>query len=139
MPITVELGSIIFGGPPDDDGDRFTLRDLLGWTSPPVDLVLVERPLSDGAVVSHSRYKSRTVIISGHGIAPTPDDIWRVRAKLAAMADGATGTTMVVNEPTDSFTLSVWLSEAVRDRAVGPRVIDFEITLMAPDPAKNTV
>lgn len=137
MAVTVTLGSIVFGGPADSDGDRFTLRDLIGWTTPAPDLVLVDRPLSDGAVVAHSRYKPRTVIISGHGIATTPSTLWRVRSKLAAAANLVTTSgTLTVAEPSATFTLAVWLGEAVRDRAVGPRVIDFEITLVAPDPAK---
>lgn len=140
MAITVVLGSITFGGAADSDGDRFTLRELAGWTTPPVDLVLVDKPAADGAVIAYGRYKARTVVISGHAVAATRDASWRVRSKLATAANlvSASGT-LTVNEPTAVYTLSVRLAEAIRDRQVGLRVVEFEITLVAANPTKTLV
>src|SRR5581483_8885435 len=63
MSVTVSLGSITFGGGPDGDGDRFTVRDLPGWTGASVELVSVEKPISNGAVISVGRYKGRALSI----------------------------------------------------------------------------
>jgi hypothetical protein len=142
--ITVGLGGITFGrasAAADSDGDKFTLRNLDGWTTPNVELVAVEKPVSAGAVLVSVRYTARTVTIAGHGIASNADGIWRVRNKLAALADTlrSTNTTLTVTEPTATYTLSVRLAEAVRVRTVGPRVIEFELVVFAADPTKATV
>lgn len=140
--ITITLGSITFGAASaaaDGDGDRFTVRDLTGWTGPPVELVTVEKPISDGAVVALGRYKSRTVIISGHAIATSAATVWRVRNKLEACVTPGTAVTLTVNEPSpgSTKTLSVRLADALRIRQVGPRAVEFEIPLFAANPTKT--
>src|SRR5690242_13420931 len=139
MAITVALGSITFGGAPDSDGDRFTVRDLPGWTGGDVELVTVDKPLSDGAVVAHGRYKGRTVTIVGHGIGATRDAVWRVRAKLEACVTPGTDATLTVTEPSPGSMkhLTVRLAEGLRVRPAGPRAVEFEIPLFAADPAKS--
>lgn len=138
MAITVALGSITFGGGPDSDGDRFTVRDLPGWTGAPVELVTVEKPLSDGAVIVRGRYTGRHLSIVGHGIATTANNVWRVRAKLEACIGPAASATLTVTEPSPgaTHTLSVRLADALRVRPVGPRAVEFEISLFAADPTK---
>lgn len=142
MSITVTLGSITFGaagqGAPDSDGDRFTVRDLDGWTGAPVELVTVERPLSDGAVLVRGRYRARTVVISGHAIATSADTVWRVRNKLEECVYPDADATLTVNEPSpgSTQTLTVRLADALRVRPVGPRTVEFEIPLFAADPTK---
>lgn len=139
MAFTVSLGSITFGGGPDSDGDKFTVRDLPGWTGAPVELVSVEKPLSNGAVIVRGRYKGRLVSIVGHGIAATPAAIWRVRAKLEACVTPGTNATLTVNEPSpgSTKTLTVRLAEALRVRPAGPRAVEFEIPLYAANPTKS--
>ena len=139
MAITVTLGSITFGGGPDGDGDRFTVRDMPGWTGAPVELVSVEKPISNGAVVVRGRYTGRPLSIVGHGIAATPDAIWRVRNKLEACVTPGTNATLTVNEPSPSSTktLTVRLGDAMRVRPAGPRAVEFEIPLFAANPSKT--
>lgn len=138
MAITVALGSITFGGGPDSDGDKFTVRDLPGWTGASVDLISVEKPLSNGAVIVRGRYKGRSLSIVGHGIAATPAAIWRVRAKLEACVGPNADVTMTVTEPSpgSTKTLGVRLAEALRVRPAGPRAVEFEIPLFAANPTK---
>ena len=139
--ITVTLGSITFGAASataDSDGDRFTVRELDGWTGAPVDLVTVERPISAGAIVVLGRYKARTVVISGHAIASSVATVWRVRNKLEACVTPGTAVTLTVNEPSpgSAKTLSVRLADGLRVRQVGPRTVEFQIPLYAANPTK---
>jgi hypothetical protein len=138
MAFTITLGSITFGGGPDGDGDRFTVRDLPGWTGPAVELLTVEKPIANGAVVVRGRYPGRPLSIIGHGIAATPDTIWRVRNKLEACVTPGTNATLTVNEPSPSSTktLTVRLADALRIRPAGPRAVEFEIPLFAANPIK---
>lgn len=138
MGVTVALGSITFGGGPDGDGDKFTVRDLPGWTGASVELVSVEKPLSHGAVIVRGRYTGRSLSIVGHGIAATPNAIWRVRAKLEACVTPGADVTMTVTEPSpgSTKTLTVRLADALRVRPAGPRAIEFEIPLFAANPTK---
>lgn len=138
MALTVTLGSITFGGGPDSDGDKFTVRDLPGWTGASVELVSVEKPISNGAVVVRGRYTGRSLSIVGHGIATTPAAVWRVRAKLEACVTPGTNATLTVNEPSPGATktLTVRLAEALRVRPAGPRAVEFEIPLFAANPTK---
>lgn len=138
MAITVTLGSITFGGGPDGDGDRFTVRDLPGWTGAPVELVSVEKPLSAGAVIVRARYTGRSLSIVGHGIGATAAAVWRVRAKLEACVTPGTDATLTVYEPSPgaTHTLTVRLAEALRVRPAGPRAVEFEIPLYAANPTK---
>lgn len=138
MAITVTLGSITFGGGPDGDGDRFTVRDLPGWTGASVELVSVEKPISAGAVIVRGRYTGRYLSIVGHAIASSPDAVWRVRNKLEACVTPGTNATLTVNEPSPSSTktLTVRLADSLRIRPTGPRAVEFEIPLFAANPTK---
>lgn len=139
MAFTVSLGSITFGGGPDGDGDRFTVNDLPGWTGAPVELVTVDKPLSDGAVIARARYTGRHLSIVGHGIATNAATVWRVRNKLEACVTPGTDATLTVVEPSPgtSHTLTVRLSDALRVKPVGPRAVAFEISLFAANPTKT--
>lgn len=139
MSAVVHLGGIDFGAGPDADGDRFVLGEIDGWDAPDVELVLADRPLSPGGVVARARYTAQAVTLIGHGIAPTPEGVWRVRGKIAAAADlvAASGT-LTVDEPGGDKALTVWLAAAPRIRRAGPYAVEFEIDLIAPDPEKFT-
>lgn len=142
MPVTVTLGSITFGAASaaaDADGDRFTVRDLSGWTGAPVELVSVDKPLSPGAVIVYGRYRARTVVISGHAIASSEATVWRVRNKLEACISPTANATLTVNEPSpgSAKTLTVRLADDLRVRpTAAPRVVTFEIALFAANPIK---
>lgn len=139
MAIQVRLGSITFkaaGAAADADGDRFTVRDLPGWTGAEVELVTVEKPISDGAVMVRGRRTARAVSIIGHGIAANADAVWRVRNKLEAVAQPGADSTLYVDEPTGTKTLTVRLADSLRIRPVGPRTVEFEIPLIAVNPTK---
>lgn len=139
MAIQVRLGSITFkaaGAAGDGDGDRFTVRDLPGWTGAQTEIVTVERPISDGAVLVRGRYTARSLSIIGHGIASNADGVWRVRTKLEAVVQPGADTTLYVDEPTGTKTLVVRLTGSLRVRPVGPKTVEFEIPLIAVNPTK---
>jgi hypothetical protein len=139
MAIQVRLGSITFKAataPADADGDRFTVRDLPGWTGAPVEMVTVEKPISAGAVMVRGRHTARAVSIVGHGIAANADAVWRVRSKLEACVSASADSTLYVDEPTGTKTLTVRLSDSLRVRPAGPRTVEFEIPLIAANPTK---
>lgn len=133
----VTLGSFSFGAT-DGDGDRFVLQDIVGWTGIPVEIGVVEKPLSAGAVIAYSRYKARPLILKGYGIASTKTQVWRMRGKLEAAAGlaSAADVTLTVPEPAGNKTLSVRLADAMRVRLVSARHVEFEIPLIAANPAK---
>ena len=136
MAFVVTLGSFSFGAT-DGDGDRFVLQDIVGWTGIPVEIGVVEKPLSTGAVIAYSRYKARPLILKGFGIASTRAQVWRMRAKLeAAAALAAVDVTLTVPEPAGNKTLSVRLADTMRVRLVGMRAVEFEIPLLAANPVK---
>ena len=139
MAIQVRLGSITFknaAGTVDADGDLFTVRDLPGWTGAPVELVSVEKPISDGAVMVRGRHTAREMSIVGHAIAANADGVWRVRAKLEACCQPDADSTLYVDEPTGTKTLTVRLSDSMRVRPLNHRVVEFEIPLIAVNPTK---
>lgn len=139
MAIQVRLGSITFkaaSAAADGDGDRFTVRDLPGWTGAPTEIVTIEKPISDGAVLVRGRFTARPVSIVGHGIAANADAVWRVRTKLEAAVEPDADTTLYVDEPTGTKTLVVRLADSLRIRTVGPKTVEFEIPLIAVNPTK---
>ena len=138
MAFSVSLGSFTFGVT-DSDGDRFVLTDIVGWTGAPVELVTVDKPTADGAVVAYGRYRARALSLVGFGIASTATYIWRVRNKLEAAADFPdANVTLTVVEPDGTKTLTVRLADAMRVRQTrAPRVVEFEVPLLAPDPNKT--
>ena len=116
MAFTVSLGSITFGGGPDSDGDRFTVRDLPGWTGGDVELVTVDKPISDGAVVAVGRYKGRSVTIVGHAIGASAAAVWRVRAKLEACVAPDADSTLVTEGLLGCLRLKGVLQEDARGK-----------------------
>lgn len=135
-PLVVTLGSFTFGTT-DGDGDRFVITALVGWTGIPVELVTVDKPVSAGAVVAYGRFRARPVALVGFGIAQTATQFWRMRNKLEVAA-GSPGTnaTLTVAEPAGNKVLTVRLADTVRIRERPPRVVEFEIPLLAPNPVK---
>ena len=137
----VTLGGLTFNGGPDGDGDQFAIGEIPGWDSPGVEQVLVERPLSDGAVVAHGRRTSRALALSGHATGSTIANGFRARRKLAAAIDSlitADGT-LTVDEGDTTYSLTVRLAAEVDTRQAGPYGIEFEIPLIAANPAKAVV
>lgn len=136
----VRLGGITFGTA-DVDGDEFWVADIVGWTGVAADVGLVELPVSDGAVVSYARRRARALTVVGTGIAGSDGDVWRVRDKLESVvsamvtADG----TLEVDEPGETVSLTVRAVADPRVRPLGDIAIQFEISLVAPNPAKSVV
>jgi hypothetical protein len=137
----VTLGGITFNAGPDSDGDQFTISEIAGWDSPGVEQILVERPLSDGAVVAHGRRTSRPLSAAGHASGSTIANGFRARRKLEAAIDSlitADGT-IAVDEGGTTYALTVRLAAEVDTRQAGPYGIEFEIPLIAANPTKATV
>lgn len=136
----VRLGGITFGTP-DGDGDLFVVGDIAGWTGIPVELVTVDKPTADGAVIVYGRQRARTLIISGTAIAETDGDVWRVRDKLESAVSGmvAANGTLEVDEPGETVSLTVRATAEPRIRGLGDIAIEFDISLLAANPAKSVV
>src|SRR5687767_1639165 len=137
----VTLGGLTFNAGPDSDRDLFAIGEIAGWDSPGVEQVLVERPLSDGAVVAHGRRAARALSLSGHASGSTIEAGFRARRKLAAAIDAlitADGT-LTVDEGDTTYSLTVRLAAEADTRRAGPFGVEFEIPLIAANPAKAVV
>jgi hypothetical protein len=136
----VRLAGLAFNSGPDSDGDEFIISDVEGWDGPGVELISVERPISDGAVLVLGRQTARTIVLTGWVVA-VPENMGRARRKLAtAMATlvGSNGT-LAVDEEDGTYALTVRLAQGLRTKQAGPVAVTFEATLLAADPAKAAV
>lgn len=135
----VRLAGLTFNSGPDSDGDEFFISDIDGWDSAGVQLVTVERPLSDGAVLVRARRTSRALTITGEVIAAF-GHLGRARRKLETAFDGiilADGT-LAVDQDDDTWALTVRLAQRLRTRPDGDIAVSFEADLLAVNPAKST-
>jgi hypothetical protein len=138
--VEVRLAGLTFNDGPDGDGDEFIVSDLDGWDGPGVELVVVERPVSDGAVVAFGRRTARALVLSGWVVA-AEGHMGRARRKLetAMYSLVGTGGTLEVDEDADTYALTVRLSAALKTKQVGPTAITFQAPLVATDPDKADV
>ena len=83
----VRLAGLTFNSGADGEGDEFIVSDVEGWDGAGVELVTVERPLSDGAVLVRGRRASRALTVTGWVVATT-GDLGRARGKLEDAFDG---------------------------------------------------
>jgi hypothetical protein len=137
----VTLAGLTFNAGPDSDGDQFAIGEIAGWDSPGVEQVMVERPLTDGAVIAHGRRRARALSLSGHASGSTIANGFRARRKLAAAIDTlitAPGT-LTVDEGDVTYSLAVRLAAEVDTSQAGPYAVEFEIPLIAANPAKAVV
>jgi hypothetical protein len=136
----VTFGGLTFNNGPDSDGDRFVIGDIAGWWAPTIELVAVERPVSDGSVVAHGRQAARALVVSGHASGDTIEHGMRAARKLETAVASLIGsdTTMTVDEGSATYELTVRASGMRAGRA-GPNAVEFEVDLLAADPAKTTV
>lgn len=135
----VTLGGLTFNGGPDSDGDLFSVAEIAGWDSPGVEQVMVERPLSDGAVIAHGRRTARGLVVAGHASGSTIANGFRARRKLETAIDSlitADGT-LTVDEGDTTRSLTVRLAAELDTSQAGPYGIEFEIPLIAANPAKT--
>jgi hypothetical protein len=139
-PPVVRLGTLTFNNGPDADGDEFIASDVDGWNEIPVELVTVERPIADGAVIVRGRYQAKALTVVGVGIGANEDAVWRVRSKLAAASALATASAnFEVDEPGATYRLVVRVPDRIRIRPLANVAVEFEIPLLAADPHKTTV
>lgn len=134
----VRLAGLTFNSGPDGDGDEFFISDVDGWDSTGVELVTIERPLSDGGVVVRSRRASRALTVTGWAVAADANNLGRARSKLEVAFSGiitADGT-MAVDQDDGTKTLTVRLAQPLRTRSVGSMAITFEAGLLATNPTK---
>jgi hypothetical protein len=133
----VRLAGLAFNSGPDGDGDEFIISDVEGWDGPGVELISVERPISDGAILVLGRQTGRTVVITGWVVA-VPENMGRARRKLATAMASIVGTngTLAVDEEDGTYTLTVRLAQGLRTKQAGPVAITFEATLLAANPTK---
>ena len=140
MPV-VTLAGITFNDGPDGDGDEFVVSDIEGWDSPGVEMIIVEKPLSDGAVIGHGRRASRSLGVAGYIIGETVADVARARRKLATAINGIVTSdgTLVVDEGDATYSLTVRLAAPMRTRQHTAQSVRFDLSLVAADPAKTLV
>lgn len=136
----VRLAGLDFNSGPDGDGDEFIISDVEGWDGPGVELITVERPLSDGAVLVRGRQTARTLSITGWVVA-APGYMGRARRKLAAAMAGIVGTngTIEVDEEDATYSLTVRLAVGLRTKQAAPLAITFQADLLAVDPEKAVI
>lgn len=133
----VTLAGLTFNSGPDDDGDEFILSDVDGWDGAGVELVVVEKPLSDGAVLVRGRRAARTLTLAGW-VVTTTGNLGRARSKLEDAFDSiitADGT-LEVDQDDGTYTLMVRLAQQLRTRSAGDLAITFEADLIAVTPTK---
>lgn len=137
----VRLAGLTFNDGPDADGDEFIVSDLEGWDGGGVEVIMVEKPISAGAVLVRARKASRSLTLSGWVIASSGAHLGRARRKLEVAFDGiitADGT-LAVDQDDDTWALTVRLSQPLRTRgSAGSTAINFEADLLAVNPAKST-
>jgi hypothetical protein len=136
----VTFGGLTFNSGLDSDGDRFVVGEIDGWWAPTIELVTVERPVSDGAVVAHGRLAARALVVAGHASGTTIQNGLRAARKLETAVSGLVSAngTMTVNEGSATYQLTVRAS-GMRSRRAGPYGVEFEVDLVAATPAKTTV
>jgi hypothetical protein len=134
----VRLAGLTFNDGPDGDGDEFIVSDVEGWDGAGVELVTVERPLSDGAVIVRGRRASRTLTVSGW-VVSAAGNLGRARGKLEDAFDGiiTSDGTLAVDQDDGTLTLTVRLAQQLRTRSAGDLAITFEADLIAVTPAKT--
>lgn len=134
----VRLAGLIFNSGPDVDGDEFIVSDVDGWDGAGVEVVTVERPISDGAVLVRGRRAARMLTVTGWVVA-TPGDLGRARGKLEDAFDTiiASDGTLAVDQDDGTLTLTVRLAQQLRTRSAGDVAITFEADLIAVSPAKT--
>lgn len=133
----VRLAGLTFNSGADGEGDEFIVSEIEGWDGAGVELVTVERPLSDGAVLVRGRRASRILTMSGWVVATT-GDLGRARAKLEDAFDGiiTTDGNLEVDQDDGTYALAVRLTQQLRTRSVGDLAVTFEADLIAVSPAK---
>lgn len=136
----VRLAGLTFNSGADGDGDEFIISDVEGWDGPGVELITVERPLSDGAILVLGRQTARTLSITGWVVA-APGYMGRARRKLATAMAGIVGAngTLEVDEEDATYGLTVRLAVGLRTKQAGPLAITFQADLLAADPVKAVV
>lgn len=137
----VRLAGLTFNSGADGDGDEFIVSEVDGWDSPGVEVIAVERPVSDGAVIAFGRRASRPLTFSGWVVASGPEHLGRARRKLEVAFNGivtANGT-LAVDQDDDTWELTVRLVQALRTKSVGNMAVTFEAGLLAANPAKTAV
>lgn len=136
----VRLAGITFNSGEDTDGDLFVVSDLNGWDGPDVDLVTVDKPISDGAVFVRARLTAWTLALSGWVVAG-PDGIGPARRKLTTALYGLVDSegALEVDEDDGTYSVTVRLAGELRSRQQGPSAISFEVSLVAVTPVKTLV
>lgn len=135
----IRLAGLTFNDGPDTDGDEFFISDIAGWDCPDVQQVLVDRPISAGAVIARSRVGAWALTLSGWVVAAT--SMGGARRKLANAIAGIVTSdgTLSVDEDDGTYELTVRLAQRPRTRQEADNAISFEVDLIGVDPTKSLV
>lgn len=93
------------------------------------------RPGAHGAFNAPGYLDARVIGMSGHIIAPTPEQLLNMARRLTGLlADGSTGRLDLLGEREVHLQVGLAAQTMVTVRGNDPRVADFQIQLWAPDP-----
>lgn len=137
----IRLAGLTFNSGPDGDGDEFVVSEIDGWDTTGVEIVSVERPQSDGAVLVRARRSARTLTVTGWVVAASAANLGRARRKLeVAMGTIVTAdSNLDVDQDDATWRLVVRLAQPIRSRTVGDQAVTFDADLVALTPTKTSV
>lgn len=133
----VRLAGLTFNDGPDGDGDEFFVSDLSGWDCPDVQQVLVDRPISAGAVIARSRIGTWTMTMAGWVVAASSMGAARRKLGTALLTIVSADGTLSVDEDDGTYELTVRLAQRPRTHQESDLAISFEADLIAVTPTKE--
>lgn len=122
----------------EDDGTEWIVHEDEGWdnASGPR-LAMVEKTVGHGAYDSRSYMEPRTIVLTGCINAPDRAASDRALRRLAALGSKGDKTTLTVTEPDGVLTSSVRLAKRTETRRLSTTAVEFQLSLIAPDPVKH--
>lgn len=134
--VSAQLGGITLGGV-DGFGTTLTLALEDGFLgSPAMRLARVDWPSQAGSFPTAGVLESRTIVLTGLGLATTTAGaIASARALDAILAGGGTGPLVWV-DPAGTLQMMVQRDGPVRIRITAPTIFEWQLALWAADPIK---
>lgn len=120
----------------DSTGALWVVDKEEGWSgSPDVRVESVERTRADGSFDDQHFYGARLVTLSGRAWFPTPEALRGGQRRFSGLL-GSRAATLTVDDGVGVLSAGVRLAGPVRARLTSPLLLDFQLSLLAPDPRK---
>ena len=135
--LRVDIGALQMNtGTPDANGSLWYVTDIQGWDSPDLRSNTIGPSSKQGVVISQAMLGGRTMIISGVTKTNSEADFWDAyNSLLGETSTLFTPITMKVYEATGTKQIGVVRGGLPRLQ-IFPGSIQWQITMMAPDPLK---